>query len=342
MPSQSQQGGLFKKLGNKLAKGLKTHGADETTISGGQLPDGIEDGRAQLADCRFAVYKKGPMKGEYYFMASGIVTSPERVNGRKIAGLRTSIGPEPLCDTPKRSRETTEDHLAWVLNEIRKLGFDTKPFTTGELGPDDLESVAATLMEAKPSFAFRTWKGEATKEFPNSRINHSWEGVVEEDGQAIDPDAGVTEEATSEPEAEPEAEPEVEQEDNGLDALAEKADSGDKKAQVAMDKRAAAAGVESEAAEAPSYADAVEIIRAAEAGAGSESEPEAEPEEFKPEKGEVYLYRPLDVKTKKPVKTPVECSVEAVFKNETVNLKNLDDGKTIYKAVPFSKLEQAG
>ena len=157
MAKQTLKSGLVGKLGAKLSKAVEAHKGDETKFSGGggDLPGGIENGIAQLVLCKFGVYEKGEFEGEYYWMAQGVVVSPKKHAGIVIEGLRTSIGPEAICDTPNKARKTTEEHVAWVLNEMRKLGVDTS-----ELSGDDLESTAEALQELGPHFRFRTWQGQ--------------------------------------------------------------------------------------------------------------------------------------------------------------------------------------
>ena len=167
---------LAAKLGERGAKAVEAHRDDETRLgAGSRLPDGIEGGVARLVDCRFGQYEKGDNKGEFFFIARGVVLRPKDHNGVAVEGMHTQIM-EPLCDTPKRSRSGVDDHVEWVLNEMRKLGADTS-----EADVDDLEQMAADLKEASPTFRFRTWKGEATKEWPNPRVNESWEGACEYD-----------------------------------------------------------------------------------------------------------------------------------------------------------------
>ena len=171
---------LKKKGGDKA---FDAHKADETVFSsGGNLPPGIEGGVAQLVDCKFDVFKKGKTEGEYFFFASGVVKEPKQHNGVRVEGLRTSII-EPMCDTPGRSREDVDAHLEWVLNEMRKLGVNT-----AELDVEDLEETVADLREAKPHFRFRTWQGSATKQFPNPRVNETWNGTCEYDGEDAEDD----------------------------------------------------------------------------------------------------------------------------------------------------------
>lgn len=405
MAKSKVSGGLVSKLGMKARQAVEAHKNDETVISGGgDLPAGIELGIAQLATCKFGVYEKGDMKGEYFFMASGIVISPKKHEGIPVQGLRTTIGPEPICETPNRSRKTVEDHIAWVLNEMRKLGVDTS-----ELTADDLETTAQALQETKPHFRFRTWAGEPTKEYPNPRTNHQWSGVVDyeeaeeeaedevvdntEEEEAAEEEVEEEVEETEEEEASEEAEEEVDYLELGRQAdkkdtdaeaqLAEKAlevgieqdDIDSAKNWVAVAKMVIAAieasGEEEEAGEeeaedldalgaaadesdgdaidrltqlaeengldpndGESYPDWATLATAIGEAQGVEGEVEEEAEEeeaAEPAVGEVWYYKP------KGAKKAVECEVTLVGKT-TVNLKNLDDGKTVYKGVPFDQI----
>lgn len=365
MPAKMATGGLAGKLNKKA---FESHKNDETVYSGGgECPAGIESGVAQLVECKFDQYKEGDMKGQYFFYAAGVVVTPKIHDGVPVLGLRTSIR-EPLCDTPNRSRKTQDEHIAWVLNELRKLGVDTS-----ELGVDDLEATAAALKEAGPHFRFRTWKGEATKEYPNPRTNHQWQGirgledfvpedetadaVVEED--AADGDEEEVEEAPKKTAAkkkavakkQPEPEPEEEEEDSeDLDTLAESADDNDEDAAVRLTELATAAGItEKKIESAKNWKAVVKMIRdaspAEEEDTSDEGEEESDSEEESadPEVGEIWMYKPHGSKK------AVECEILSVnADNETVTLKNLDTNKTIMDTknpkkkaeVPFSALSE--
>ena len=185
----TQTGGILAKFAGKMKQAFNTHKSDETELSNfGELPPKIEAGIAQLVLCKFGVFESGDNKGQPYFMAQGIVLSPREAQtyddeGKPmgkvvIEGLRTRIGPEPLCDTPDRqgekARRTTEDHLAWTLNELRKLGLDTD-----NLDYSELESAVQMLEEAQPTFRFRTWRGKPTEAYPDPKVNHMWNGIVD-------------------------------------------------------------------------------------------------------------------------------------------------------------------
>jgi hypothetical protein len=183
MPKKKAEGGLLAKYSDKLRTAFEAHKGDETEFSSfGDLPPGITNGVAQVVTCKFDQYKSGEgLIGEYYFQAEAIVVSPRKHAGIRVAGKRTRIGPEPLCNTPQRkSRPTTDDHVQWILNEMRKMGADTE-----DMEPEDLEDTAQAIQEEQPYISFRTWQGKATDEYPNPRVNSEWNGVVED----FDPDS---------------------------------------------------------------------------------------------------------------------------------------------------------
>lgn len=300
---------LLKKLGEAGARAFDEHKDDETTMpTGGELPSGIEDGVARLVDCKFDTYKKGDLKGEYYFYAAGEVLSPESHDGVKIQGRRTQIGPEPLCDTPNRSRSTIDEHLAWIMNEFRKLGVDT-----AELSIEDLEPTAESLKEAQPVFSFRTWKGKATEQFRNPRVNHQWGGAVDTpfEGESSESDNADTDAS--------------DEEEEDLDALGSAADEGDEDAIARLMTICDEAGIDHEKIE--SWSEVVTML------SSEEAEPEPEEEESDdPQEGDLILYKPPGSR-----KT-LECKVSAVFaKSRKVNLR--DENGKVYKSVPYDKLE---
>lgn len=309
MPSQTVKSGLAGKLGAKVTEVLQENKDTEATYSGGgDCPAGIDNGVAKLVEFKFSQYKDGEMKGEYFMYAAGIVVAPDVHNGMPIKGLRTSIM-EPLCDTPNRKRATAEDHVLWVQNEMKKLGVTPESV-------DDLETCAEALKEAAPYFRFRTWKGEATKEYPNPRVNHDWNGtkglenwVPEEgDGGVVDetgdgepaeeapkappkptstakkPAAApatkptTTKSAAKKPAPAPEPEPEPAAEDNNWDELAEQADNGDTDAQQALKAQCDLFNIDEEAVEqASNWTEVADLLKAA--ATEQEGGEPAEPEE---------------------------------------------------------------
>lgn len=368
MPAGKGKSLLAAKLGEAGRKAVAAHADDDTVISGGGgLPEGIENGVAQLIQCYFGTYENGDNAGKLYFRAAGVVILPDKVGGAPVKGLQTSIM-EPLCDTPNRSRKDVDQHVSWVMNELRKLGIDTKG-----AGLDDMEGFAEALQEAQPYFRFRTWKGEATEQFPNPRVNEQWQGYLpdyspeETDGvdddtaeaPAVAPKASPAKPAASvsasvkkpaaaaaapakkppvkpatKPAPEPEPEP-TEPEGEDWDSLAEAADSGDEDAQAKLTAQAGLFNVsEDDVNNAANWTEVAELIKAAAESdeAGEDGDESATDPEWEPAKEEIYFYLPPKAKKK------IECEVTTVdTKTRTVGLKGLND-KKIYKGVSWDDL----
>lgn len=191
--------GFIQKMKQQLVQAHNEHKDDDTEFGAfGDIPAGINGGVAQLTECKIGQYaadvQNKELLGQYFFYAHGTIlgpktfTDPDSKMTVRLEGKLTKIGPEPLCETPsaKGKRKTFSDHLGWVYNELRKLGIDT-----ATMDPAQLEAVCEELKkpENAPVFTFRTWKGNATQEFPNPRTNHDWEGVTEyvppDDGQQV-------------------------------------------------------------------------------------------------------------------------------------------------------------
>jgi hypothetical protein len=182
MPRQSSKvSGIFSRYGSKAVEAFNKHKGDETEYGNfGDLPPGIDGGIAQLVDCRVLEIKEGKQNaGELMFFARGIVVEPEQVEDPRtglvvrIKNRNTTLS-EPLFHTPGRARETFEDHMAYVLNQLRKLGLSTEDITATD---EEFNSQLATLKESAPFFRFRTWQGKPSDDYPNPRVNHTWEGT---------------------------------------------------------------------------------------------------------------------------------------------------------------------
>lgn len=375
MAKATKKNSVLAKIHDRARKGYEEHREDDTVVdSNVELPPGINNGIAQLSDIKFDTYKSGKTEGEPFFMATGIVKEPKAVGKIPVEGLRTRIGPEPLCDTTGRSRETVEEHLAWIMNELRKLGVDTK-----EVDFDDLEETLETLREEKPHFRFRTWQGEVTPEWPNPRVNHNWNGIVEyeEDGEADDV-VDKTEDTGSD----------EDEDEEGLDG--EAADAGDVDAQKAIEKAALAAKIDPEKYD--TWEEVVEAIGSLEEASDDDDEGDdddkdtsdisiqdlgdladdgddeciekltalAEEAEVDPDEYDTWadLAKVLVEKKKESAdddwvpekgevylyraprsKKQIEVEVRVVsVKDETVTVKCLDDGKVL-KGIPWSALE---
>ena len=351
---------LAQKLGAKAAAAMKKHANDETKLpGGGSLPDGIENGIAQLTECKVDVYKEGQNKGQPFFYAAGIVVAPEEHGGVPIKGLRTSII-EPLHDTPTRARKTFEDHIDWAMNQLRLLGFDTS-----SMGGDgsDFEAACAALKEIQPHFRFRTWKGKKETTGPYAgkepRVNEVWMGQVEFSGDGTSP-TDATVDATADASADPVADETVTEDDDSLqgeadaagedsgpdlDALVTKAEKKDKTARKELTDLALAAGFDQDAIDsAEDWAAVATMIREGSGGGSGDEAPADEP--FVPDVGSVYFVTQTDPKTGKPIvdpktKRPKRIEVEVTKldkKGETATVKDLNSGKVLPKSVAWSDL----
>lgn len=308
---------LTKLLGANAKKAFDAHKADDTVFdTNSRLPAGIENGIAQLSGISWGVYQTGDLKGKPFFRASGRVVAPDAHEGVPIKNLTTSIGPEPLCDTPQRkSRPKFDDHLQWVLNELRKLGLDTR-----SLDLEHLEAACQALVKSAPYFRFRTWIGDPTPQYPNPKTNEVWNGACDYAEGAGEPGLDDDETGDEPPtEAVADDEPTGDVEDGGiapdagdLDSLAERADAKKKSkdrdaAQAQLEQMAKDLGYAQDVIDnADNWAAVVEMIKAgppADEGAEEvEEEPAEEVEEEEstgPAVGDVYRYARVDTKTKK-------------------------------------------
>jgi hypothetical protein len=264
MPRQTSKSGLASKLGKAGRDGFDGHKEDETTLSsGGDLPAGIEGGIAQLVECKFGNYQTGDNIGEYFFTSSGIVLEPKDHDGVDVAGRRTRIGPEPLCEITKgnRKRKTVDEQLSWILNELRKLGLDTT-----DLGIDDLEDAVATLEEAAPYFRFRTWKGskQTTGQYKDQepRVMHDWRGHCEYEGEVF---VGVVDNTADDHPTTNTITVGYSKEDNELVELGINADKNeDDSAKDRLTELAVEAGISSDTVDsADSWTELVDLIKSA-------------------------------------------------------------------------------
>jgi hypothetical protein len=338
----------------KLNKSLATHAGDETTVSQEyiDLPPGIQGGVATLVEAKLGVYQSGDNQGKQFMYLAGVVVEPIEhtynpkilINGKvetqeavtvRVLGQRTSLM-IPWCDTTNRKEEITsaDDHIADSLNRLRQLGADTSDVKTEE----DLEAVFEALIKVKPVFKFGTRASNPTAQFPESRTWESWHGNEGlEDYESPDEDEVVDETEEDSEEEEPEEDKENE-DDEDLQILGSEADKeeeiGDEdysEARIRLTELAKSLDIDPDEEDAngnPVFETWSTVAIAIE-GAQADGEKES----TTPEVGEVWQYRP-------PKKRKlVEVLVQAVFpKKETANLKNLEDGSTLYKSVPWDNL----
>lgn len=324
------------------------------------LPGDITGGIAKLVEAKLGEYKQGPNKGEKFLYLAGVVISPKTAtdvkkiweassNGKPGSGsVRVVSAKEvniegqrtgqtlPLCETKRKDGTVTsaDDNVKRALNELKLLGGEE---CTSEISSEaDLESLCETLKEQGIYFKFSTSSQDPTKDYPNPRVWENWYGTKGlEDYSPVDSDDVVDNtppgdsetQAPDEPPADPAGESDVAE-------LVEAADGGDSEAQDSLKQLAIAAGASEEQVDAAvNWTEVAEMITAA-----AEQPAEPEPQEWKVK--DAALYRPIDPKTKKLVKKPIEVELTAVDKKtQTANLKQLDNPKVTYKAIKLDLLE---
>lgn len=327
-----------------LGQSLKNHAKDETTYGMDfvDLPGGIRGGIAKLSDAKIGIYQKGDNKGEQFVYLGGVVVQPKTaVNTVKIwkdggvvilsseeieiEGQRTSLM-LPLCDTTKVDGTVIEsdEHIKDALNELRKLGGEE--CTEGLDTEEGLADLLKVLVASGIHFKFGTSSSAPTPTYPEPRVWENWHGATDYEPEEDD---GMSD-ATGSDEPEPknnDAGDDIPFEDEANEVLADKADGGDEEAAEVLAARARDAGIDPD--EPANWAKVAEAIAEA---AEEKPEPEDDPGNFEPVKGETYLYKPPRKRN------PVKCEVTAVFaKKETCNLRNLDT-KQSYKSVSWDNL----
>jgi hypothetical protein len=367
---------------SRLTEAHEEHKGDETKVGGGgELPPGIENGIARLVDAKIGVYKQGNNEGEPFFMAAGVVLEPQfhpmldpvtkKIRNIPIEGLRTSIGPIPLCDTTTQAGKETPlaDHYSELLNHLRLLGIETKDIDPTDVVAEDDNgnfisgTILEALVDAAPTFRFRTWQGKKTEQYPDPRVNHQWRGICPYDGQ-IEED--VQDSTKEEPQWESDAKKEeeaaaaegAEAEVKAVDLveLAKVADTlttaktakdkkAAKEAATEMARLAIEAGVENYE-EIDTWVEVAEAIVNAMEGTDATSAPdeevaeeeaeeyveEDEVEEWKPVVGELAYFSPPGVKGSVQVQV-----MEIDEKAGKAVLKRLDTKKLV-KGVPLTKI----
>jgi hypothetical protein len=317
-PTAGAKNVLAKLKAGGASKAFDGHKSDETKFgAGGDLPDGIEGGIAKLTEAKLDLHKEGKNKDKPYMMLTGIVVSPKTHNGLNVEGLRASKIIGLYAVGQGKSAKTQDDQIGVALNEMRKLGIETK-----DLSLDDWEDALNALLQEGPYFRFRTWKGEATPQFPNPRVNVEFRGKCEftENGEGTEPHL----EDSTESAAEEGQEAEPAEGDEDWAALGELADGGDTDAATKITAKAEELGIKDEAEGAENWTAAGVLIVETLAGGAPEGGDEGEPtpEPWKPKKGDFYDY-------KKPgARKAVSYEVTAVFA-ETVNLKAVEGGEVL-------------
>jgi len=304
MAKKSATNSLAAKLGSKGAKAVKAHASDETKMGIVDLPGGIKNGIAKLVECKFDQYKTGNYEGEYYFLAAGVVQDNyANVDNIPTKGLRTQIM-IPVCDTKTQAGKETpvEEHIAAILNEMRKLGLETED---AEL--ENLEEMASDLKEVAPFFRFSTTQSAATERFPNPRVWQNWNGIVEMDEDEEEDD-------------------EVEEEDDEVEEVVEEKpakSSRSKKPKTVVEDDDEYDDEDEESDDEPEDEE--------ESDDDDEESDDEDEETIVPEKGDECEYKPQG--KRKPVTVTVTSVNE---KKEICSVK--DEAGKLYKEVPFDEL----
>lgn len=338
MAKQEKTSTLVGKYGARLQKAVAA-ASDKPPEAGRQgVPAGVTNGIARITKCGFGQYKTGANQGEFFFRAEGVVVEPGTIidrTGREVsvAGMVTSVM-EAVCDTKTQAGVVTtlEEHVERIENHMKLLGAEPGSF---DGSPNSLESVAAAIQEAQPYFRFSTSVRKALREGEPDGVWENWYGVRGlEDYEAPNAsgflaDNTATDEPipapkspskpastgpgnkppTKKPAPAPEPEPEFNEFNDAEDGEGQ---------ETSLDDIIAAASNGDDAA--------IEKLGNLAPGA-------------------VVGYRPIDPKTKKPVKKAIQAEIiTADDEKETATLKNLETGKPILGAnkkplpIPFAEL----
>lgn len=335
------------KLAGKISRSaFEKHKSDPTAYADMRVPPGIEAGVAELIECTIKTYEDGKDKGKPYFLKGGVVRHPKEHDNLRVDGIQF-YKREPLYDTPdaqgENARKTEDEHVAYMLNDLRVLGLDTD-----ELQLEDLEGAMEELKNSRVFFRFRSWIG--TKSFrgrpPTPQV--TWLAVEpnyqeDDEGEVVeDEEEEEVEEETGDEEEEEDEEPENDEDDQNLDQLGAAAEEGDDDAQTKLFKLAEDSGADMDAVnETETWMEVVDLIKEAqeegdegeEDEESEEEESEEEEEEFVPEKGEYYKYKPPRAR-----KSSEHEVISVAVTKQTVSLKALETGK-VYKGVSWDELE---
>ena len=356
MAVQKTQSEFFEKMGKALQGAHEKHKMDDTGPSGfAELPGGIDNGIAQLIECKFSKYKTGTHVGEWFFYAAGVCITPKKITVTHEDGSRETIITEKgrtsileaMCDTPESNgrRKTLDDHVAYVYEQLRGLGV-----ITANLELKDLENTALDLQNSKPYFSFRTWKGKKATEGlykdVEPRVNHTWLGQCEYDE---DENAGAGVEDNSPPSgnghatlntnmsASPGGFTEIANEQD-LDAMAQQAQDGDTDVQEQLKEMATELGVWKQVDNADDWIKGVEVIKKAKQK-GMKSLTDETPDDINPQVNQTYRYKPVGKKGVRAKKSE-ECNVIKVDrKARRVDLESLENAGQKFTNVSWDDLE---
>ena len=306
----------------------KSEKAGETTKYNYQELPVIPNGVAILEKCIIESVKEGENKGKPRVLLEGSIDRPYSVD--TPAGKVVTYGLKTILRLPLYGTKTKDldEAVGDVLNEFRKLGFDTKKHEAMEI-----DEMAAAIQESKMPFRFSTRMGKETKKpdgtkYP-ARIWESWNGVVE------DYEPGESEGMVSDSTAPSKNGKHVEKDegddntfdlDQDLTTLADKADLGDEKARERLTVLAIQAGhSKADVKSADSWGDVAEMI----SGSADEND---EVETY--EEGQDVTFSDVDPKTKKS--RHMAAKILHVYPDEEE--ADIKVGKLVMKRVGFDKL----
>ena len=186
MPGTTEKTGILSVLGDRLVKayGDAVTTPVKLTLTGNQLPPGINNGIAHLRDLKFDEYKTGDkLKGKPCFVAEACAIEPKQHGYRNDVGQMVTEQVEgtlfwmrePLCDTLDRqgdkARKSLEEHFKYVVDWLITFGWEP-PKNFERLSPAAIEqtmrnAMAALVKKSKSPdspicFHFRTWRPKRT------------------------------------------------------------------------------------------------------------------------------------------------------------------------------------
>lgn len=270
---------MAKQTQSAISAAIVAHREDETTYGTEMvdLPGGIQQGRAKLSAAKIDKHEKGDNQGKQYLYLAGTVVAPaqalkitRRLEGGKIVqvgdpemmdilGLRTSQF-IPLYET---ANKTVEENVARALNELRKLGLETKHFKH----EDEISAALPALVKAGPYFKFNTSESDPTEQYPDPRVWENWlgtqglENYQPPSGDPVQDNTGSGS-VTS---------------DDDVASLGAAADDGDTDAEQKLIAKATEAGIDYDSIE--TWAEVADQLSESEPEAAEEPETEDEPEE---------------------------------------------------------------
>jgi len=321
-----------------------------------------------------------------YVMLRGIAIEPLEHAGVRVRGQGVMIM-VPLCDTTRYdgSVQPFEDHYADLLNEFRKLGVETEGTDFGDI---DTVLTMLQEERPYFKFSTRGFTPPATpqKPRPQEMVFIQFDGRIDDYQPAENITVGVQDGTGDESDKGGESGPTARPRPNGkksvsptpspsstaatavadqfdefgdLSSLVTRATAQDGEAQATLTEMAIKAGVDEAVIDkTDSWEEVKEMILAGttaetqaneEQGSGETGETGTVEPEWLPEKGQVYRYRPIDPKTKKPVRKAVDVEVLTVHKNlKEVDLMNSVAGrdkkgkpKVTYTGISWDDLESA-